>query len=104
MSYPKQKRLILPDYIDWIKTLPCVICGEPGYGPHHIVPHHLIGIGGIAMGMGTKAGDEWAMPMHKLCHRLWHDNPDYEAQWEWVARTLTKAIEAGILEVTDGSN
>lgn len=101
MSFPKHKRFESKAYIKWVLTQDCVMCGQPGHEHNQIVPHHLIGIGGIAMGTGTKAGDEWAMPAHKLCHDAWHADKDrdYQAQWEWAARTLTNAIEEGILEV-----
>ena len=99
MTLQKQPRLELPDYIKWIRTLDCVICDQPGHDNNQIVPHHLIGIGGISMGMGTKAGDEWAMPMHVTCHNYFHASGELAGeQWEWVARTLARAVQEGVLK------
>jgi len=103
MNLQKQPRWENKDYIKWVCTQDCVVCGEPGYRNNQIVPHHIKGIGHLS-GAGLKAGDNWAMPMHKFCHDGWHGdchiNQDIlENQWEWVARTLAKAVEEGVLKI-----
>ena len=98
MNLQKQPRLELPDYIKWVKSLECICCGEQGNEHDPMDVHHLIGIGGISMGTATKAPDQWAVPFKRSHHRRWHDNPDYGMQWEWVARTLARAVEEGVLK------
>lgn len=59
MRFPKPTRRIDEAYIEWIKSLPCAICGRVGISdPHHV---NYAGRGG----MGTKADDDRAIP---LCH------------------------------------
>lgn len=103
MNLQKQTRWTDPDYIKWVCTQDCVICGEPGYSDNQIVPHHIKGIGHLS-GAGLKAGDNWAMPMHVFCHNHWHNRAgdavlNVDQQYEWVARTLAKAVEEGVLKV-----
>ena len=99
LNLQKQKRWEDPDYIKWVCEQVCSCCQEPGTEYDPMDPHHLIGIGGISMGMGTKAPDQWAMPLKRSCHIRWHQKPNYEIQYEWVARTLAKAVEEGVLTV-----
>ena len=96
---PAKKAAAKPDprwrsrkYLDWVKTLPCVICGARADDPHHIT-----GIGHLG-GMGTKAPDQFVMPVCRPHHDEIHRDPNlWPDQWEWVARTLARAIEAGVL-------
>jgi hypothetical protein len=81
-----------PRYLAWVKTQPCVLTGAPADDAHHI-----IGLGHLG-GMGTKAPDWAVMPVTREAHEEIHRNPDcWPHQWEWVARTLGKAIEEGVL-------
>lgn len=90
----KQKKWRSKKYLDFVRSLPCSLCGAPADHAHHI-----IGIGGMG-GMGTTASDYTAMPMCAGCHRSMHDDPDkWILQWEFMAHTLGKAIEAGVLDV-----
>lgn len=113
MNLQKQTRWENKDYRDWVCTQDCVVCGEPGHSDNQIVPHHIKGIGHLS-GAGLKAGDNWAMPMHVKCHNwfhavvlkygngIWHVNGidiSVTDQPLWVARTLAKAVEEGVLKV-----
>lgn len=83
-----------PGYLDYIRTLPCVLTGEPA---DHA--HHLIGTGGMS-GMGLKAPDWAAMPVTFEAHARIHNSSELQAmQWEWIARTLGRALEDGALVV-----
>ncbi len=93
MSMQKQIRWKSKKYLKWILTLPCVDCKKEGWEDNQIVPHHIHGIGNLS-GIGQKAGDEWAMPMHVTCHTYFHQHPDHKSQWEWIAGTQAKAIVA----------
>ena len=94
---PKTPRFASPKYLNWIRELPCVVCGLHGHDNDQIVPHHIKGIGHHS-GAGLKAGDHLAMPMHATCHAAWHQNPDYGAQMGWVMQTATKAL----VEIIEG--
>lgn len=73
---------------------PCSVCGNPS--PND--PHHLIGVGGMS-GMGLKAPDTMLMPLCHADHMALHAKPSmWPAQWEWIARTMGKAIEEGVFE------
>ena len=81
-------------YLDFVRSLPCSICGAPADHAHHI-----IGVGGMG-GMGTKSADYTAMPMCAGCHRQIHDKPEmWNEQWQSLANTLFKAIDNGVLDV-----
>lgn len=79
-------------YLNWVKKQPCVMCGQQADDPHHI-----IGIGYLG-GAGTKAPDQYVMPVCRIHHEEIHHRPElWPMQWEWIARTLARAIEEGAL-------
>jgi len=71
-SQPKPKRIEDPDYLEWIESLSCMLCGRAGAGfkegksdAHHIPPK----------GHGTMAGkcdDKRAVPLCNDQHREYH--------------------------------
>ena len=62
-------------------------------------PHHIKGIGGFS-GMGLKAPDFLTMPLCFICHAVIHlYGINKEKQAEWALKTITKAVEQGVLEV-----
>lgn len=83
-------------YLEWVRSLPCVITGD-----HIVEAHHLIGYG--QSGMGLKASDWYAFPLSPLLHRELHDRgwkeweEKYGCQWRFVAQTMHQAAEEGIL-------
>lgn len=80
-------------YLDWVKTLDCSICGAPADDAHHIIGRGHMG------GMGTKAPDLMVIPVCRGCHGEIHRNPDlWDWQWEGIARTVLRAVDAGILK------
>lgn len=80
-------------YLDWVKAQPCVICGAPADDPHH-----LVGLGGLS-GMGLTAPDQYVMPVCRFHHDEIHRTPElWPHQWEWITRTLAKAIEDGVFQ------
>jgi hypothetical protein len=81
-------------YLKWVKTQPCVMCGEQSDDAHHIT-----GTGGLS-GMGMKPPDIYTMPACRIHHTIIHQSPEvWEDQWQWIARTMAKAIEEGVLKV-----
>jgi hypothetical protein len=83
-------------YLAFVRTLPCCVCGGPADDAHHIV-----GVGQRG-GTGTKPGDEDVMPVCRRDHDLIHCTPSmWPDQWAWVRRTQQAGVEAGFLsEVT----
>jgi len=91
--FPKTKRWTSEKYLAWIRKQPCIICGIPG-----AEPHHLKGAGGMS-GTGMKAPDWATMPLCHPCHRMMHEVPAvWPDQWEYIARTLGRAINEGQLK------
>lgn len=93
MSEPKNLPYRNAKYIKWIKTQSCIHCTGDGGDPHH-----LIGVGNMG-GMGTTAPDSMAMPMCRECHGMFHLHSElWPQQWEYIARTLDRALRDGVLK------
>lgn len=62
---PKHKRISLPDYLAWIRTQPCCVCGRtPTVAAHQ----RLVGDGSV----GRKPSDLYAIPLCASCHNREH--------------------------------
>lgn len=86
------KRWKSKKFEEWVRTQPCVICGDEAE------PHHIKGVGQLS-GVGLKAPSWAVMPMCHMHHANLHDDPSmWDAQWEWALRTLGEAIEQGVLK------
>jgi len=85
----KKKKYRNKKYLAWVATLPCASCGIEN---DTIVPHHIIGVGQGCM--GSKSSDLETAPLCHTCHHAVHSGiiPKIN-QWQWVAKTLTTAIE-----------
>jgi hypothetical protein len=59
LMLPKNQRCELPRHLDYIRSLPCVLCSAP---PPSEAAHLRMGLGG---GTGVKPHDYWTLP---LCH------------------------------------
>lgn len=84
-------------YTDWVKSLPCCVCGKQSDDPHHIIQ---AGYGG----KGTKASDLWTIPLCREHHDELHKDVDawefaHGMQFEFVALTLLQAVHDGILDL-----
>jgi hypothetical protein len=79
-------------YLDFVKTLTCVVCGTT----ECIDAHHVIGHGRLSM--GRKVDDDYTYPicrkhhdqLHSMGWREWEKV--YGSQWEFTARTLSRFI------------
>lgn len=92
--YLKQPRYRNQAYLDWVKGLPSAFSRIEPAGD----AHHIIGVGGLS-GMGLTAPDWAAMPLTRDEHNLMHrDLAMWPEQWEYIARTLGRAIEEGKLK------
>lgn len=87
----KRPRYENKKYLKWVKTQLCVVCDAPADEAHHAI---ALGLGG----MGTKAPDWAVMPACRICHSGIHLQSHFKAdQWRWIAKTLGKAIEEGVI-------
>ena len=86
----KVKRFHNRKYLDWVRTLPCCICGAEA------VPHHVKGVGHYS-GAGMKADDLLSMPLCHRHHAEIHDDPGSFNQERAVIETILTAVRAGVL-------
>ena len=77
-----------PEYLKWVKTLPCCQCGMRADDPHHI---KCKGVGGYAL----TAADSTAMPLCRTCHQDVHKGPGLYPQTKWMCETQAKAFAEG---------
>ena len=85
-------------YLNYVASLPCVVCGhEPAGEAHHMID---VGFGG----MGTKESDLFTFPLSRkeyiLLHedvKLWEEK--HGSQWMWVAITIHQAITDGVIDL-----
>jgi len=76
-------------YIEWVRTLPCSICGQPAE------VHHIKGTGHMS-GAGLKSPDWATMPLCHSHHAEMHRSPDmWESQFALIVATLGEAINSG---------
>jgi DNA recombination protein Rad52 len=69
------KRIRDATHLQFVASLPCLICGRTPAHAHHIrfaQPRAL----------GTKVSDEWAVPLCFLHHRALHDSGAEETWWQ----------------------
>lgn len=94
----KTKAIRSQKYIDWVKSLPCVISGMPADDAHHLIGH------GYSV-MGSKAHDIWTFPLargeHSELHRIgWKEWEDlHGSQWKFVGETLAQAVKEGLVKI-----
>lgn len=71
------KRAKEPKYLDWIRTLPCVVTGRYGVQAAHVsfdAPEY----GKLGRGKGQKEDDRWALPLNPEHHRRQHEMAEKE--------------------------
>lgn len=92
-SNPKEDRVRSKKYLDWVKELPCCICGAPSDEAHHLIS---VGLGGI---MGDKIDDVFTIPVCRIDHSRIHQDVKGYDQVFYLLRTLLKAFRTGVLVV-----
>lgn len=83
-------------YRRWVKTLPCIVCGNSPVDPSHVA------CGPNEKGTALKVDDRQCVPHCRPCHEAWEerrwpfDGKTKQWRWEqaieWVAKTQLKAI------------
>jgi len=82
------RRLRDPAHLKYLASLPCLVCGR---APSHA--HHLRFV--QPRSLGSKASDEWTVPLCPIHHRSLHDT-GREEEW-WQAKGVDAKAEAGRL-------
>lgn len=81
-----------PDYLAWVRSLPCSACSIQGCDAHHV-----IGLGWGLSGMGLTAPDSYVMPLCRACHGEMHREPGWQQyQPKWIKQTIRAAFVAGV--------
>ncbi len=99
MNPQKQKAWRCRKYLDWVKEQPSCVSGLPADDAHHIKGH---GLGGT-----VKAPDWAAIPLTREEHTNYHFiglsrwEEKHGSQLEHVAKTLGKAIQAGVISIKE---
>jgi hypothetical protein len=98
MSFPKPKRIVDEALLEFVRTLPCSVCGRtPGGESFPITVSHI-------KTRGSGGDDAWynCVPKCTRCHREWEDSapkkfcgkyPRFEKLlfrmgWEWLGQKL----------------
>lgn len=95
MNLTKNKAWRSETYLAWVKQQPSVLSGLPSDDPHHLKGH---GFGGT-----IKAPDWAVIPLTREEHSRFHATgirtweEQHGSQLEYVAFTLGKAIQEGII-------
>ncbi|WP_277810667.1 DUF968 domain-containing protein [Chromohalobacter canadensis] len=83
-----ESRFRSPDYLAWVRTLPCCACGVSPCDAHHMVGMYGVG------GMGLKAEDSMAMPLCRACHMELHREPGWlQHQPRWLRHTIALGMQ-----------
>ena len=66
-----------PDYLAWIRTLPCVVTGRFPVEAAHLSASNLA-YGHTGRGKGQRASDRWALPLAPSIHAEQHSRNETE--------------------------
>ena len=83
-------------YRDYIKSLPCAVCGDDTKTQQH----HLVNVPGVTKGLALKVPEFMSLPLCETHHRMLHEDLKnwsmwYGSQEEHLAKTLWKAHREG---------
>ena len=68
----KAKPVKSDGYLEWIRTLPCLVTiAPPRCEPAHLSTRNLV-YGHMGRGKSQKSSDRWALPLSKEAHRQQH--------------------------------
>jgi len=74
LDLAEPRRVRDKDHLKFVASLPCVVCARTPAQAHHV--RHA-----QPRAMGSKAGDEWTVPLCNIHHRALHDAGDEEDWW-----------------------
>ena len=78
----RQPREHDPDYLAFVRTLPCVLCPDDTSTEAAHVSFRDLSVGKMGRGMGSKEHDKFALPLCGQHHRDQHDAGDERAWWK----------------------
>ena len=84
-------------HLDFIRTLPCLLCGAPAEAAH--IRASYIHFGKPATGAAEKPSDKYAVPLCPEHHRLGNNSQHvagYEREW-WDEHGIEPVIVAALL-------
>ena len=84
-------------YLDWIKSLPCIVTGLPCDDPHHLMRLRTESGEKVIKGVGRRHPDRWSLPVARWLHDALHAAGDDEAllaSLGFDARALCAALWA----------
>ena len=86
VELPKPTRDTNPVYLDYIRSMPCLVCAD-----EKTIAHHL-----DRGGMGTKGSDLMTIPMCTPCHSALHNMAEW-AYWEEAGMNPYKYALHGLI-------
>jgi len=86
---PRKREGMSEKHLEMIRQLPCVVTGR-----RPVEAHHLLRGPNVVRGMGMKAQDRWAVPVHADVHRKLHAfGNDYVYFQQWAINSTALAEE-----------
>jgi Protein of unknown function (DUF968) len=70
----RPRRVLNRDHLRFVASRPCLVCGRAPCRPHHIRFAQV-------RALGSKAGDQWTVPLCNTHHRALHDVGDKQEWW-----------------------
>ena len=96
-SAPRKREGDSRSYLNWIKSLPCLVTGLPAEDPHHLMRLREDDGRKAIKGMGRKHEDRWALPVTRIVHDQLHmagDDEAFLAGMGFDARSICKCLWA----------
>jgi DNA recombination protein Rad52 len=84
------------DHLRWVSILPCLICGRKPAHAHHLTHAQ-------ARAMGSKASDEFVVPLCSLHHRDLHEHGN-ESEWWHLKNIDPIPLALGLWQQTRAKN
>lgn len=83
----KDSRFRSPEYLAFVRKLPCMFCGQAPSDAHHVIGMwHL-------SGMGMTAPDSFAMSLCRAHHSATHAEPELQRlQPDWLRWTIRRGL------------
>lgn len=81
----REPRLHDPEFLRWLKTKPCCVCGRSPVDAAHVKFGSKF-YGKRSVGMSEKPDDRWAVPLCRECHTSQHNavrSKEEKAEQNW---------------------
>jgi hypothetical protein len=81
----KRPRVKKQSHLDFIRSLPCAVCGQPDATDAAHVRMASLRYAKQMSGMGAKPDDSWTVPLCRHHHRVQHDGNEGQF-WSWYQK------------------